>query len=295
MIISVVVSTYNRSELLVDCLNSLAEQTNEKSNYEVIVVDNNSTDNTANVVKSFVDRYPNFKYVVETQQGLSHARNRGYKEASGDYVAYIDDDARAHSDWVEQIINFIKQHPDAKAFGGPVFGFCTFSAPAWFPKEYGTWSLGETERILNENEWIIGSNMIYYKKLLVHLGGFNKNLGMNGKQIAYGEETELITRIRALGLPIYYVPDIRVDHLIQAYKLNMRFLLKSRFQNGLNYSNIFNNYSLHKNPYIMFVVNLLRGFWIFVSSKEPFIKTRIYRGLSPIVYSLGSIISYLRR
>ncbi|MGD8380729.1 MAG: glycosyltransferase, partial [Syntrophobacterales bacterium] len=93
--ISVIVCTYNRAELLGGTLRTLCHQTLDTSEYEVIVVDNNSTDNTREVVDEFCRRSSNVRYCFEPQQGLSHARNQGLQEAKGKYVAYIDDDARA--------------------------------------------------------------------------------------------------------------------------------------------------------------------------------------------------------
>ena len=101
--ISVIVCTYNRAYLLKNCLRSLVDQLVETSTFEVIIVNNNATDDTEEVAKSFTEKYPNFRYIIEPNQGLSNARNRGYKEAKGEYVAYIDDDARAYTDWVENI------------------------------------------------------------------------------------------------------------------------------------------------------------------------------------------------
>ena len=92
--ISVVVCTFNRAQLAATAIESLCEQTADKSQYEVIVVDNNSQDNTREVTEDFCSRYPNLRYCLEEEQGLSHARNRGWRESRGVYVAYVDDDCR---------------------------------------------------------------------------------------------------------------------------------------------------------------------------------------------------------
>ena len=98
--ISVVICTYNRAELLANSLQTLCEQTINKSDYEVLVVDNNSQDSTPNLTESFCRYYPNIRYFLETRQGLSHARNRGWQEAKGLYVAYIDDDCKVPEQWL---------------------------------------------------------------------------------------------------------------------------------------------------------------------------------------------------
>src|SRR3989344_2536998 len=106
-IVTVVVCTYNRSDLLYKCLESLVRQTVSKNLYEVLVVDNNSKDNTQQAVKRFIKTYVHIRNIKTDVQGLSHARNIGWKHAKGEYIAYIDDDAIAEPDWIEQIIQFI--------------------------------------------------------------------------------------------------------------------------------------------------------------------------------------------
>src|SRR5690349_3554566 len=92
--VTVVVCTFNRASLLIGCLSRLAEQAGPQTASEVLVVDNNSSDNTTESVKPFCERYAWFRLAVENKQGLAQARNRGWQEARGEYVAFIDDDAR---------------------------------------------------------------------------------------------------------------------------------------------------------------------------------------------------------
>ncbi|MEL6321748.1 MAG: glycosyltransferase family A protein, partial [Cyanobacteria bacterium J06626_14] len=82
-LISLIVCTYNRDKFLDDCLASISEQSLNKEHFEVILVNNNSTDGTADIIKKYEDRnYPNWRFFVEKQQGLSYARNRGMAEAT---------------------------------------------------------------------------------------------------------------------------------------------------------------------------------------------------------------------
>ena len=113
IVLSIIVCTYNRESLLPLCLQSLTDQAIDKRLYEVIVVNNNSTDGTQEVAESFAEMSKNLRVVLERRQGLSHARNRGWMEAQGKFVAYIDDDAIAWPDWIYSILDFIKRHPDS--------------------------------------------------------------------------------------------------------------------------------------------------------------------------------------
>ena len=231
--ISVVVCTHNRSQLLRDCLESLASQQLPDKQYEVIVVNNCSTDDTDAVIQKFIIGHKHFRGFKEDHLGLSHARNRGWKEAVGEYVAYIDDDAIAPSNWVAQINAFIERRPHVLAFGGPYDTFSLVPVPRWFPPEYGSWNLGEEERpITIGKEWIIGLNMIFKKGVLSRFGGFNTNLGMSGGRVSYGEETSLLLELKKHNVSVYYVPYIKVQHLIAEYKMRLSWLLYSSYKIG---------------------------------------------------------------
>ena len=285
--ISVIVCTYNRAKLLCNCLQSLADQTFNKSLYEVIVVNNNSAKTTNGLVEEFTINQPNFKVVVERKQVLSPARNRGYKEAKGEYVAYIDDDAKATHNWIEEIHSFICRHPEIQVFGGPYCGFSLVDMPEWFPPDYGTMSHGEIERPLSETEWISGTNMVYKRSLLNELGGFNVNIGMRGKQISYGEETNLLIRIRERKLPIYYCPKIVVNHVIMPYKLSLAWLIWSNYTNGYSGAQTFGcPYNLIRYFAILAYI-FLKSVATFCTSDEKYTKRRLYYSFRSFFWQVG--------
>ena len=120
--VSVVICTYNRCDLLPPALESVVEQSAAGVGYEVIVVDNNSTDGTRRVVEAMIARrgHANLRYVFEGEQGLSHARNAGVRAARARVVAFTDDDVRAAPDWVASIKRAFDEHPEAAYVGGKV-------------------------------------------------------------------------------------------------------------------------------------------------------------------------------
>jgi glucosyl-dolichyl phosphate glucuronosyltransferase len=231
--ISIVVCTYNRSRLLQGCLESLENQTLDPACFEVIIVDNNSTDATEQVGEHFVRKNSNFYYYFETDQGLSHARNRGWSEASGAYVGYIDDDAKASPQWVETALRIAgAERPDV--LGGPYYAFYDGPRPFWFLDRYESDSKGDTARTLQESEYLNGSNIFFKRELLSALGGFNPDFGMSGNKTAYGEETTLMiaARDRFPGLKVYYDPELYVFHLAAPDKMKLSRVAQRRFVAG---------------------------------------------------------------
>ena len=291
-LLSIVVCTYNRSGWLAGCLSSLESQCDNLP-VEILVVDNNSSDLTASVVGQFHEHSPEIKYIFECQQGLSYARNRGFMEAEGEYVAYIDDDARACPGWIMAILNFFKNYPDAAGVGGQHKAFSSVPIPKWFPREYGTRSLGQETRLLMEKEWISGTNMVFRKSALVEVGGFDPVIGMTGDKVSYGEETQLTLRMLECGMKIYYCAEMQVEHAILPYKLTLRWLLRSNFANG--YDGVYTfNYSGSVSGYLPTLAASLKQALIqLFKSKEKYFKARIYRSTTKLVWDLGFFIGLL--
>lgn len=289
-IISIVVCTYNRSHLLVKCLESLINQKVDKNIYEVIVIDNNSTDDTQEIGNDYAKNQPNIRIVTEKSQGRNQARNRGWQDAKGKYVAYIDDDAIAEPYWIKQIAVFIKKYPKINAFGGPYNAFSVKPFPDWFPENYGTLNLGNKVKILNpENEWISGSNIIFNRIIFDKYGGFNTDFGGKGDNIIYGDETEFLVRLKKAKEPVYYVPKICIRHLVAERKLHLWWLLKSDYLHNFSCSLIFKG----RSDLLKGLLSLITSFFIFplclLNNKESPFKRRVYFGLSKIFSALGRI------
>lgn len=295
IIVSVVVCTYNRAHLLRNCLQSLCDQPTGTNGFEIIIVDNNSTDDTKYVITSFIKSRLNIRFVEEYRQGLSYARNRGWKEARGTYVAYIDDDSIAGRDWMKEILLFIKRHPGIRVFGGPYDRFSLTPIPVWLPENYYTLNLGNKIRALNlKSEWLSGSNMIFEKSVFEKYGGFKKNFGMRGNKILYGEETELLFRLKQYGEIVYYVPKIRVNHFVAEHKLHLWWMLKNDYWRS--YSS-----ALYKKPKFNFFrgiaalcASVLLVPTYFIDLTKGVLKRRIYFSLSNIFFALGQISASLK-
>lgn len=247
-ILSVVVSTFNRSWLLATCLESLAKQSLNPELFEVLVINNNSTDDTDGVVGGFLEVMKNLKLVHEPIQGLSNARNRGWREASGRYVAYLDDDARADSFWCEKILAaFLSSKTSVLAVGGKVRPWYECAPPAWFDEHFELRSWGEKPCFLDPScarSGFSGSNFAVSKELFFKYGGFSDKLGMCGTKIGGGEESEFFARVydgEGTDARFWYDPNLFVWHWTPKRNMTVLYRMNRGFRFGqsvgLNRSN----------------------------------------------------------
>lgn len=232
-LISVVICTFNRADLLANVLKAVCNQTLTPEKYEVLIVDNNSTDATHEVAKSFIANHSNLRYIVEVKQGLSHARNRGWQASCGEYVAYTDDDCEPPREWLAVAKRIIDERTP-EMFGGPDYAFYSTPKPAWFKDSYGSSELSTTAVFLNGQEFLGGSNMFFRRDILEKFAGFDVNLGVTGNTIIYGEDVELQCRIRE-HIPearTYYDPSLFVYHLVRPEQMTLSWQIKAAIGKG---------------------------------------------------------------
>lgn len=232
--ISVVICTYNRDQFINKCLECLAQQTLSKKCYEVILVDNNSTDSTASIAQSFIASHPqlNIRYVFETNKGLSFARNRGIAEAHNNIITYIDDDAEATPVFLETILNFLKQHHDVVGVGGKVIPLYSESKePKWMNKYLNGFvakvDLGNKILLYDKKmKYPAGCNMTYRKEILQKAGGFNNKLTFRS------DDKYIFFEVKKISSTIYYLPDATVYHNIDADRLTFENFKKLFLKTG---------------------------------------------------------------
>jgi glycosyltransferase involved in cell wall biosynthesis len=306
VLISVVVCTFNRSDLLANLLKGLCKQALEKAEYEVIVVDNNSQDDTRDVVRGFCKDCSNVRYCFEPQQGLSHARNLGWRMARGEYVAFIDDDCKAPEHWLS-VAKEVIERVSPGVFGGPYFAFYNTPKPGWFKGAYGTHDQGNEARVLNAREFLDGGNVFFRRALLEALGGFDPSFGMSGHKIAYGEETVLLRHIRST-MPeqlIYYDPKLYVYHLVDGKKMSMRWIIPQRFASGFYSCRVFQDgayagiqgYQLLIRVFrilLALAIDFARGVLQRERKRYPYIQNYLYERTFSYIQVLGGLYSQYR-
>jgi glycosyltransferase involved in cell wall biosynthesis len=216
---------------LKDCIRSLQNQSYEDIEI-VCIVDGNQ--DYFQVIESEVD---NIKlYLNERNLGLLLTRNRGVEIASGDVVAFIDDDAVADERWIEELVRMYEEF-GAIAAGGKLKPLWIDKEPNWFPEEFywmiGATHLGFPERV-SEVRNTFGSNISFRRDVFMELGGFNPEMGgIKGTRILQGGETELCDRMRKrFGKSVMYNPEAIVYHKVFPRRLKIGFLSRRAFWQG---------------------------------------------------------------
>jgi glycosyltransferase involved in cell wall biosynthesis len=233
MTLSIIICSYNRASYISDALTSLYGQSSGLDDFEVIIVDNNSIDNTKEVYAQWRQTNTNgqFSFISETKQGASFARNTGAAIAKGEWVCFMDDDAVATIDYVKNIIKHIQDQPFTVGFGGRIIPKYIPAEPKWMSyyvsSLVGNFDYAPTACAFENGKYPLESNMIVKKSVYDQIGGFNVNLpGVVGTLRIGGEGKELFYKIIALGHTIYYDPSICVHHVVEVKKLTSEYMYR---------------------------------------------------------------------
>ena len=237
--LTVAICTHNQERRLRRTLLGLAQLVAPGCPWELLIVDNASTDGTPQLVTAADWRTPALKVKVvrEDKLGVSNARNRAIQEATGEYIVFLDDDETPDPHWLaayERLI--LAERPDA--MGGRIeVMFEDGGRPAWLQDEllgflgqldYG----GDARQLATPSSPIFTGNAAYRKEIFARIGVFDARLGRKGSVNAGGEDTEMYRRMIASGCKVWWVPDAVIHHRIQAGKLRRRYFLDLHFRQG---------------------------------------------------------------
>jgi len=230
MKISAVVATYNRERFLPDALNGLKNQTLDARFFEIIIVNNNSTDKTKELSLKFINDNPNLncKYVEEYNQGLSFGRNRGIAESTTPLITFIDDDAVIENHFLENAVLHLEKLLDVAAVGGKIFAKYLNKKPVWMSRYIqalvGHVDYGDKSFVYPLGKYPYGSNMTIKRQDLIDAGMFNTALGRIGNGGLGGEEKDMFDKLMAAGKKITYHPDLIVFHSVDDTRLTKPYI-----------------------------------------------------------------------
>ena len=236
--VSVIVCTWNRSETLQRCLQSLEAQALANDAYEVVVVDNRSIDGTPGAVAGFASGTDmTVRYIREDRQGLSHARNAGIETAAGELLAFIDDDCTVEPGYVEALLHAFEE-TGADLVAGRVTSVPPEDLMSDLPKRFDAskklahLDLGPERRAMLPHEYALGGNLAVRKSLAVEVGGFKHELGYSGESKVVGEDTEFCDRVRATGALMVWEPRAAVIHRVGPERFTRAAYRKAAFSYG---------------------------------------------------------------
>lgn len=222
--ISIIICTYNRVHFLQEALDSIKNQNYSMDAIEIIVVDNNSTDNTRDFCNKYIieNEEMNINYFLEEKKGLSNARNCGINNSSAEILTFIDDDAVLQSNFVERVIMCFGFDSEIDAIGGKVLPvFKDVLPPKWLSKYlYGLLTIidfGEKRKTLRR-KYPAGCNMSFRRKVFNDLGGFNPDL------IWRNDDKYIFQKLFENRRKVVYDPQIVVNHNIEAARLEAEYL-----------------------------------------------------------------------
>lgn len=221
--ISVVVCTYNRAEMLAEALASLMHlQTDAKFTYEIVVIDNASKDTTPDVVEELRIRCATtIRYCYEGKKGIAAARNRGLREASGEWIAFFDDDQLADPRWLLELYTYANDHDLCGAGGAVLLKLTEDSSRDLHP--FVRMLLGEA--IWSDKPFAYTpkcspgtGNLMLHRKVFDQIGSFNEAYAVRS------EDTELFDRVHAAGMDVWYVPTAIIHHVTKPERLTLKYL-----------------------------------------------------------------------
>jgi glucosyl-dolichyl phosphate glucuronosyltransferase len=227
--ITVAICTWNRSHLLARTLQRLTEVQDPRGGWELIVVNNNCSDDTDAVIGRYESRLP-LRRIFERQPGLSAARNAAVREARSEYIVWTDDDVLVEPSWLLEYEAAFLEHPSVAVFGGPIEPWFEGSPPRWleraFPVVAGAYAaldLGSSCTRLDHDHYPFGANMAFRSDAL-RGKPFDVRLGRTGTELLGGEEMTLIRALFAEGQEGRWVPRARVRHFVPAERQTVNYL-----------------------------------------------------------------------
>jgi len=265
---TVLVCTYDRARLLGETLEAMGELDPPPGGWELVVVDNGSPDDTADLIRRRAAGFPvRLRYLHEPRQGKSHALNTGLAAISTDLVVFTDDDVRVPRTWLRATCEAFDEDPTIDYVGGPVRPIWGAEPPAWFPKVngnlWGTIAVLDygTERFVFEDRGVvpIGANMAVRRSVIDRIGGFDAQFGRAGRSLLGQEQAEFFCRTRRAGIRGLYVPRMELEHHVPAVRLTRRYFRRWWYWKGISRARLHRAHPESKPPVASKRFNMING------------------------------------
>lgn len=239
--LSLIIATHNRAAQLLVTLESVVRQDLPAAEWECIVVNNNSTDDTPARFEAFAAAHSacRLRLVDEFRPGVSPARNRGVAEAAAPVVAIIDDDERINPGYMRAYVDFFDAHPEALVAGGRIIAEYPAGRPVWMSKYIekpiaNPMDFGPDVRLYPRGKIPGGGNMAFRRSEVARYGGFDPSLGRTNDRPIGGEETDFFARLVRGGVTLWYVPDAVIWHIIPPEKLTEGYFRRLCYNVGVS-------------------------------------------------------------
>ena len=229
-ILDIIICTYDREELLCDCINSLLAQSVDAQNWLISVVNNSPQDFCGETMMT-INKASNIRVIKEPQAGLSIARNTGITNSEAEWLGFLDDDAKVPPDYISKILEIINTEP-YDCFGGHIISWWKYGKPRWLSDSFGSKPIIRNVRSSISEEYNWGSNIIINKAALEDAGRFPTYIGMKGDKLGYAAENIVQIKLREKGYLIGYDPNLVIEHVVMLQKLKMIWHLKSAYATG---------------------------------------------------------------
>ena len=233
--VSVAIPTYNRADFLRQTLAGLVAQQFPREHFEILVIDNNSNDHTAAVVAEFASARPAPRYLHEPKQGLDHARNRAVGEARGEIVVFGDDDILVRPDWLAQMTAPFQAGTGTTkigAVGGEVIPVFPDGLPDWVREWHAPLAFRTDAGPLDARQSPMGANLAFPKWIFEQLGPFHTELDRAAGNYFSGGDSEMVRRVRAAGLEVWFAPAAAVEHQMPASRTTFRYAARHAFDSA---------------------------------------------------------------
>ncbi len=254
--IDLIICTYNNAPLLERALMAISQQqVPPEIEWKVLVVNNNCTDETVPLVEKLIQsgKIPNLSIILEPIQGLTPARLCGVENTTSDWFAFVDDDCILEKDWVAQAAKFALSHPECGAFGGQVILDWETPPPA-FVLNYG-YSFAQQEHGTNMKQMscLVGAGLVINRAVLEKTGWVEQQFLADrvGKKLISGGDVEIALRI-ASKAPLWYVPELKLKHIIPPRRTSETYLMKINY--GLGSSQLFGDSMLWSGSYLTWLL-----------------------------------------